>query len=36
MDTVQLYRADDEIRGLLDTFSSEVECVIVGTSRSCF
>ncbi|MFO1442081.1 non-ribosomal peptide synthetase module [Bacillus sp. Bva_UNVM-123] len=35
-DAVQQYRADDEIRGLLDAFSREVDCVIVGTSEQLF
>lgn len=35
-EAVQQYRADDEIRGLLDTFSREVDCVIVGTSEQLF
>lgn len=35
-ETVQQYRADDEIRGLLDAFSREVDCVIVGTSEQLF
>lgn len=35
-ESVQLYRADDQIRGLLDTFSREVDCVIVGTSEQLF
>lgn len=35
-EAVQLYRANDEIRGLLDVFSNEVECVIVGTSSQLF
>lgn len=35
-DAVQQYRADDEIRGLLDRFSREVDCVIVGTSEQMF
>lgn len=35
-EAVQQYRADDHIRGLLDTFSREVDCVIVGTSEQLF
>ncbi|NMD69341.1 non-ribosomal peptide synthetase module [Bacillus sp. DNRA2] len=35
-DAVQLYRADDEIRGLLDAFSREVDCVVIGTSEQLF
>lgn len=35
-EAVQQYRADDEIRGLLDAFSREVDCVIVGTSEQIF
>lgn len=35
-DAVQQYRADDEIRGLLDAFSREVDCVIVGTSEQLY
>lgn len=35
-EAVQQYRADDEIRGLLDAFSREVDCVIVGTSEQLF
>lgn len=33
---VQLYRADDQIRALLDGFSREVDCVIVTTSEQIF
>lgn len=33
---VQLYRADDQIRALLDEFSREVDCVIVTTSEQIF
>lgn len=36
MEGVQLYKADDEIRALLDIFSHEVECVIVNTSEQLF
>ncbi|MEQ2468458.1 DUF6063 family protein [Niallia sp. Sow4_A1] len=32
-EAVQQYKADDEIRGLLDLFSKEVDCVIVNTSE---
>ncbi|GGM19011.1 hypothetical protein GCM10011351_00980 [Paraliobacillus quinghaiensis] len=35
-ETVQQYRADDEIRGLLDAFGREVDCVVVGTSEQLF
>lgn len=35
-EAVQQYRADDEIRGLLDAYSREVDCVIVGTSEQLF
>lgn len=35
-EAVQLYRADDEVRGLLDAFSREVDCVLVGTSEQLF
>lgn len=35
-EAVQHYRADDDIRGLLDAFSREVDCVIVGTSNQMF
>lgn len=35
-EAVQQYRADDEIRGILDAFSREVDCVIVGTSERMF
>ncbi|MFY0517934.1 DUF6063 family protein [Lysinibacillus sp. UGB7] len=35
-DAVQLYKADDEIRGLLDRFSQEVDCVIIRTSEQLF
>lgn len=35
-EAVQQYRSDDHIRGLLDTFSREVDCVIVGTSEQLF
>ncbi|GMB08123.1 hypothetical protein B1no1_08330 [Thermolongibacillus altinsuensis] len=33
---VQLYKADDDVRGLLDMFSREVDCVIVITSEQMF
>jgi hypothetical protein len=33
---VQLYKADDDIRGLLDAFSREVDCVIILTSENMF
>ncbi|WP_353948653.1 DUF6063 family protein [Sporolactobacillus sp. Y61] len=36
MDGVQLYRADDAIRGLLDTFAKQVDCVIIVTSEQLF
>lgn len=35
-EAVQYYRADDEIRCLLDSFGREVDCVIVGTSDQLF
>lgn len=35
-EAVQQYRADDEIRGLLDGFSREVDCVIIVTSEEMF
>ena len=35
-ETVQQYRADDDIRGLLDAFGREVDCVVVGTSEQLF
>ncbi|MFD2618714.1 DUF6063 family protein [Terrilactibacillus laevilacticus] len=35
-EAVQHYRADDDIRGLLDAFSREVDCVIVSTSEQMF
>lgn len=35
-EAVQHYRADDEIRGLLDAFSREVDCVVIGTSERLF
>lgn len=35
-EAVQYYRADDEIRGLLDSFGREVDCVIMGTSDQLF
>ncbi|XJZ25702.1 DUF6063 family protein [Bacillota bacterium Lsc_1132] len=35
-ESVQQYRADDEIRGLLDAFGREVDCVIIGTSEQMF
>ncbi|MGE7090380.1 DUF6063 family protein [Lysinibacillus sp. NPDC048646] len=35
-EAVQLYKADDEIRGLLDRFSQEVDCVIIRTSEQLF
>lgn len=33
---VQLYKADDDIRALLDTFSHQVDCVIILTSEQMF
>lgn len=33
---VQLYKADDDIRALLDAFSREVDCVIILTSEQMF
>lgn len=33
---VQLYRADEKIRHLLDTFAREVDCVLIGTSEQLF
>jgi hypothetical protein len=33
---VQLYKADDDVGGLLDMFSREVDCVIVITSEQMF
>ncbi len=36
LDTVQQYKADDHIRGLLDTFSREVDSVIILTSDKMF
>ncbi|WP_017729127.1 DUF6063 family protein [Halalkalibacterium ligniniphilum] len=36
VEAVQQYKADDEIRALLDTFSYEVDCVIVLTSEQMF
>ncbi|MED4018498.1 DUF6063 family protein [Sutcliffiella cohnii] len=35
-EAVQLYRADDEIRGLLETFSQEVDAVVISTSEQLF
>lgn len=35
-EAIQQYRADDHIRGLLDAFSREVDCIIVGTSEQMF
>lgn len=35
-EAVQQYKADDEVRGLLDSFSREVDCVIVITSEQMF
>ncbi|BBN97709.1 DUF6063 family protein [Sporolactobacillus terrae] len=35
-DAVQNYRADDAIRGLLDTFAREVDCVVISTSEQLF
>ncbi|TGA98907.1 non-ribosomal peptide synthetase module [Sporolactobacillus shoreae] len=35
-DAVQNYRADDAIRGLLDTFAGEVDCVVISTSEQLF
>lgn len=35
-DAVQLYKADDDIRSLLDLFSSEVDCVIIITSEQMY
>lgn len=36
LEAVQQYKADDDIRSLLDTFSREVDCVIVRTSEQLF
>lgn len=36
VDSVQLYKADDDIRSLLDLFSNEVDCVIITTSEKMF
>ena len=36
IEAVQQYNADDDIRGLLDTFSREVDCVIILTSEQMF
>lgn len=36
IDSVQLYKADDDIRSLLDAFSHEVDCVIILTSEQMF
>lgn len=33
---IQLYRADENIRHLLDTFAKEVDCVLIGTSEQLF
>lgn len=33
---VQQYKADDEIRGLLDIFAIEVDCVVIRTSEKLF
>lgn len=35
-EAVQQYRSDDGIRGLLDAFSREVDCVVIGTSEQLF
>ncbi|MCD8509388.1 MAG: DUF6063 family protein [Bacillus sp. (in: Bacteria)] len=35
-DAVQEYKADEEIRGLLDSFGREVDCVIILTSEQMF
>lgn len=36
VEAVNLYRADDAIRGLLETFAREVDCVMVATSEQLF
>lgn len=36
IESVQLYKADDDIRSLLDLFSSEVDCVIIITSEQMY
>lgn len=36
LEAVQQYQADDEIRSLLDSFSYEVDCVIIRTSEQLF
>lgn len=36
LEAVKQYKADDDIRGLLDTFSREVDCVIILTSEQMF
>ncbi|WP_186577914.1 DUF6063 family protein [Aquibacillus kalidii] len=36
LETVQAYRADESIRGLLEAFGREVDCVIVTTSEQMF
>ncbi|WP_040209091.1 DUF6063 family protein [Neobacillus jeddahensis] len=36
IDALHQYKADDEIRGLLDVFASEVDCVIIRTSEQLF
>ncbi len=33
---IQLYRSDEKIRHLLDTFAKEVDCVLIGTSEQLF
>ncbi|PAQ15380.1 non-ribosomal peptide synthetase module [Bacillaceae bacterium SAOS 7] len=35
-EAVQTYKADDEIRSLLDAYSNEVDCVIIRTSEQLF
>ena len=36
IDALHQYKADDEIRGLLDVFASEIDCVIIRTSEQLF
>ncbi|WP_204558239.1 DUF6063 family protein [Bacillus ectoiniformans] len=36
LEGVQQYNADDDIRGLLDSFATEVDCVVIRTSEQLF
>ena len=35
-EALQHYKSDDDIRGLLDAFSREVDCVVIRTSERLF